>query len=258
MKRLTIPLFLAVAACAATAADMPGDAGDRWTDYNVGRIKFIDRAPETEGSRIYHAIITDAESYIAAQARDVLATLYFSPEDSIVPVHRIVYSLRDVDGISAKSGGGGRVGVFYSTRHIERSFDHGDTARVLHETRGVLLHELTHAYQLEPQGIGGYGDSKVVWSFIEGMADAMRVANGGFTAADRIPGGHYDDGYRQTGFFLNWVRENKNGDFLRLMNRSTLEVVPWSWDGAVKYALGPDADVEALWQEYLAAMGDVK
>ena len=52
------------------------------------------------------------------------------------------------------------------------------------ETRGVLLHELTHAYQLEPQGIGSYGTNRVFWAFIEGMADAVRVANGGFTPAD--------------------------------------------------------------------------
>lgn len=38
------------------------------------------------------------------------------------------------------------------------------------ETQGVLLHELTHAYQLEPQGIGSYGTNKVFWAFIEGMA----------------------------------------------------------------------------------------
>lgn len=40
--------------------------------------------------------------------------------------------------------------------------------------RAVLLHELTHAYQLEPQGIGSYGTNRVFWAFIEGMADAVR------------------------------------------------------------------------------------
>ena len=55
-----------------------------------------------------------------------------------------------------------------------------DTAKLFFETRGVLLHELTHAYQLEPQGIGSYGTNRVFWAFIEGMADAVRVANGGF------------------------------------------------------------------------------
>ena len=54
------------------------------------------------------------------------------------------------------------------------------------ETRGVLLHELTHAYQLEPQGIGSYGTNRVFWAFIEGMADAVRVANGGFDGPNAV------------------------------------------------------------------------
>ena len=97
----------------------------------------------------------------------MLATLYDSPEDSITLVRRIHYTIEDVDGISAKGGGGGNVDIFYSTRHVENSFRDGDRDKVLFETRGVLLHELTHAYQLEPQGIGSYGTNRVFWAFIE-------------------------------------------------------------------------------------------
>ncbi len=229
---------------------------NKWDDYNVGEIIFHDKSPETKGSQIYHNIIAEPKAYITDQAHDVLETLYFSPKDSIVPVNRLHYTLEDVEGISAKSGGNGDIAVFYSTRHIENSFVNNDTAKVLFETRGVLLHELTHAFQLEPQGIGHYGNSRVVWAFIEGMADAVRVANGGFTAADRPHGGHYTQGYRHAGFFFNWLRQTKDRDFLRKFNRSTLEVVPWSFDGGIKYALGPDAEIEALWDEYMTAMGD--
>jgi hypothetical protein len=34
---------------------------------------------------------------------------------------------------------------------------------------------LTHAYQLEPQGIGDYSNNKVFWAYVEGEADAVRV-----------------------------------------------------------------------------------
>lgn len=64
-------------------------------------------------------MISNPRNYIAEQARTVLATLYFSPEDSIVPVDRLRYYLKDIEGVSAKSGGNGDVSVFYSTRHIE-------------------------------------------------------------------------------------------------------------------------------------------
>ena len=107
--------------------------------------------------------------------------------------------MEDINGISAKGGGNGDVTIFYSTRHIEESFAANDTAKLFFETRGVLLHELTHAYQLEPQGIGSYGTNRVFWAFIEGMADAVRVANGGFDGPNARPkGGNYMDGYVTT------------------------------------------------------------
>lgn len=230
-----------------------------WKDYNVGEIIFRDKANGTRGADIYHSIIPDPEQYIADAAREVLSILYESPEDSITRVDKIFYSIEDRDGISAKGGGRGRVSIFYSTRHVENSFRDNDTAKVLFETRGVLLHELTHAYQLEPQGIGTYGTNKVNWAFIEGMADAVRVAGGGFEGPNARPrGGHYMDGYRTTGYFLVWIRDTKDPDFLWKFNRSALEVVPWSFDGAVKHILGPKYNIDDLWHEYQVAVGDIK
>ena len=146
-------LLVGMGACAASVQKQVKDSSDVWKEYNTGAVLFEDKAPETLGSDIYHRIIPDAESYIKEQARTVLATLYNSPEDSIPAVHKIHYTLEDINGISAKGGGNGDVTIFYSTRHIEKSFAANDTAKLFFETRGVLLHELTHAYQLEPQGI---------------------------------------------------------------------------------------------------------
>lgn len=230
-----------------------------WDNYFVGDIIFNDKAPETEGSKIYKALIPNPEKYIATQARAVLNTLYFSPEDSIVPVRHLYYNLEDIDGISAKGGGNGEISIFYSTRHVEKSFVNNDTAKVDFETRGVLYHELTHAYQLEPQGVGSYGTNKTFWAFVEGMADAVRVANGGFHGeTDRPKGGNYDDGYRTTGYFLVWVMKNKDKDFLRKFNRSALEVIPWSFEGAFKHIFGSECNVADMWKEYQIAVGDIK
>ena len=229
-----------------------------WNDYFVGNIIFEDKAPESEGSRIYHSLIPDPKAYISEQARTVLSTLYFSPKDSIVPVNNLYYTIKDSEGISAKSGGDGEISIYYSTRHIAKSFEGNDTAKVDFETRGVLLHELTHAYQLAPQGIGTYGTNKVYWAFIEGMADAVRVANGGFHGeADRPKGGNYMDGYRRAGYFFVWLRDTKDPDFLRKFNLSTLEIIPWSFDGAIKHILGDEYTIDGLWHEYQLAMGDI-
>ena len=230
---------------------------ERWNTH-LRDIRFMDFNAETQGSQIYHALIPDPDPYIRSVAREVMKCLYFTPEDSIPMLHRLDYIIREDPGISAKGGGDGYVNIFYSTNHIERSFAGNDTAKVDFETRGVLLHELTHAFQLEPQGIGPYGGpNKAVWEIIEGTADAVRVACGGFHGeADRPKGGSYHDGYRYIGYFFNWLRENKDKDFIRKMNRSCLEVVPWSWDGAIEYALGKGHTVDALWDEYQVAIGD--
>lgn len=229
-----------------------------WESYFVGNIHFEDKAPGTKGSDIYHRIITEPEKYIAEKARIVLNTLYFSPEDSIVPVHDIHYTIEDIKGVSAKGGNNGDIAIWYSTQHIERTFAQKDTAKLDYETAGVLMHELTHAYQLEPQGIGDYGSNKVFWAFIEGMADAVRVENGYFQPENRPKGGSYMDGYRAAGFFFVWIKNTKDKEFLRKFNRSTLEVVPWSFDGAIKHVLGDEYNIDDLWKEYQIAMGDTQ
>ncbi len=226
---------------------------------HLGQIIFVNEAPASSGSTIYHALIPDPDAYIRRVANEVLQTLYFSPADSIPQLHRLRYILKDDPGISAKGGGNGFVEIFYSTRHVEKSFANNDTARVDFETRGVLLHELTHAFQLEPQGIGSYGTNPVFWQIIEGTADAVRVACGGFhDETDRPRGGSYTNGYRHVGYFFDWLRRTKDKDFIRKINRSCIEVVPWSWDKAMSYALGRPCTADELWHEYQVAVGDIK
>ena len=92
-----------------------------------------------------------------------------------------------------------------------------------------------------------------------GMADAVRVANGGFDGPNARPkGGNYMDGYRTAGYFFVWLRDNKDPEFLRKFNRSTLEVIPWSFDGAIKHVLGDEYNIDELWHEYQVAVGDIQ
>ena len=251
---LTDELLSASASIARRMSTELTEEDRRWNSHLLD-ITFNDNAPTTRGSAIYHALIPEPDPYIRSVAREVMRCLYFTPDDSIPLLRNLVYELRDADGVSWKDGDGDQASITYTTGHIERSFADGDTACVDFETRGVLLHELTHAFQLEPQGIGPYGgENSAVWEMIEGTADAVRVACGGFHGErDRPKGGSWHDGYRYVGYFFNWVRQTKDPDFIRKMNRSCLEVVPWSWDGAVSYALGPGHTIEALWAEYQRA-----
>ena len=231
----------------------------RWNAH-LKAIRFKDLDPATKGSQIYHALIPNPDPYIRSVAREVMKCLYFTSEDSIPMLQELEYIVRDAEGVSWKDGGDGFVNITYTTGHIESSFKDQDTARVDFETRGVLLHELTHAFQLEPQGIGPYGGpNPAVWELIEGTADAVRIACGGFHGEpDRPKGGSYHDGYRYIGYFFNWVCDTMDPDFIRKMNRSCLEIIPWSWNGALEYALGKGYDIDALWHDYQVAMGDIK
>ncbi len=237
----------------------------KWKKYNPGDVIFEDKNPESKGSKIYHDIIQHPTLYIQENARRVLQTLYKNPKDPNVPkLERIFYTLKEYNGISEKYGHGDFVGIRYSTKWIERSFAGNDTMKLDYETRGVLYHELTHAYQLEPKGCGTYGDGGEFWSFIESMADAVRLACGcfeqDFQSKDRPRGGSWKNGYRNGGYFLYWIQLNKDKDFLRKFNRSAAELDKWSWDAAMKHILGdkPENGVEALWTEYQRAVGDIK
>ena len=102
-----------ISACMGQKKDVTAEeAMSIWRDYPVGHIAFDDQAPKSEGSKVYHRIVTNPQDYITTQARTVLATLYDSPADSIVPVDTIHYSLQDIDGVSAKDGGNGVVSIF--------------------------------------------------------------------------------------------------------------------------------------------------
>ena len=81
----------------------------------------------------------------------------------------------------------------------------------------------------------------------------------GFDGPNARPkGGNYMDGYRTAGYFFVWLRDNKDPEFLRKFNRSTLEVIPWSFDGAIKHVLGDEYNIDELWHEYQVAVGDIQ
>lgn len=176
-------------------------------------------------------------------------TLYFSPKDSIPAVKLINYILEHAKGISAKDGAPPEISIFYSTRWIEEAMRKGSDKQVLFETRGVLLHELTHGFQLEPQGIGDYGSSKTFRAFIEGIADAVRISNNGFESYAPKKGGSWMDGYRTTSYFLDWMTK-KDKDFVRKFNCTALTVVPWSFDAALQSIFGKNVTTQQLWDEY--------
>lgn len=250
MKKVLFLVFIAsflISCCSKSA--IVADKTPSWDTFIYPEINFVNKAAGTEGWSIYNRIVPDPEKLIKESILGVVKNLYWSPDDSIPNIRKINYTVEDVKGISAKGGAPPEINIFYSSRWVEQSAKNGGDDKVLYETEGVLYHELVHGFQLEPQGIGSYGTNKTFFAFIEGMADAVRAQNNYFPASNRKPGGNWMDGYQTTGFFLQWLT-SKDKDFLRKFNKSALEVIPWSFDGAVKHVLGEKYTTQELWDEY--------
>ena len=248
MKHIFLAFTLLLFSCGTTELGVDKKATS-WDSFKYPEVNFVNNAEHTDGWTIYNRIVPSPEELINESILGVVKTLYWSTADSIPGIRKINYSFDDIDGISAKGGGVPEIGIFYSSRWVEQSAKSGGDDKVLYETEGVLYHELVHGYQLEPQGIGSYGTNKVFFAFIEGMADAVRAHNGYFPIQNRKAGGHWMDGYQTTGFFLQWLT-TKDGDFLKKFNKSALEIVPWSFNGAIQYALGNEYTIDSLWDEY--------
>lgn len=226
------------------------DLDEAWRDFRYPEVNFTVKDPDTRGAALYGELVQDPEAYVRYHTRKVAEILFYTARDSMPDVRTIDYTLRDVDGISAKGGRPPRVNIFYSTRHVERSAEKS-MYRLDFETRGVLYHELTHAYQFNPKGIGSYGTNKECWACIEGLADAVRAEAGLFEGGFRTrrPGGHWLDGYRTTGFFIQWLT-TKDPDAIRKFHLTVRDMEKWSFDGAMKAIFGPDSGIEHLWNEY--------
>ncbi|MFI3315925.1 MAG: basic secretory protein-like protein, partial [Rikenellaceae bacterium] len=103
-------------------------------------------------------------------------------------------------------------------------------------------------------GIGNYSNNKIFWACIEGLADAVRAQAGFFDIEnDRKPGGNWLDGYRTTGYFIQWLT-TKDVNAIRKFHESVRDLDVWSFDGAMKYIFGEQATIEAVWDEYQSAI----
>ncbi|MDR2388821.1 MAG: basic secretory family protein [Tannerellaceae bacterium] len=255
-------LFLTISYCSQKNSVIKAQRMEKASmkDFKMPKMKFEVEDKESSGSELYRKLVPDSEGLLTELTEEVIDAIYFK-DSEVVPqpqeIKLVLYCQKDA--VAATSSRNGRSLIRYSTDWIEKFYAraNNDEAKVLNETKGVLLHELVHVFQLQPQGIGNYGGGGEYWLLIEGLADAVRVATGYFKPEDRPRGGEFKKGYRYSGFFLNWLREVKDKDFLRKLNLSTRTINPWSFDAAFKQILNDDnITLEALWDEYMTAIGD--
>ena len=219
-----------------------------WENFKYPDIDFESLTPDTEGSKMYDKLVQDPDEYIKYHARKVAEILYFSDQDQINHVSNIRYTLEDKNGVSAKGGNTPKINIFYSSQHVEKSAKES-LYKLDNETRGVLYHELVHGYQYEPKNCGSYGNNRTFWACIEGIADAVRAESGFFDMSTRKPGGDWLDGYRTTGFFIQWLT-TKDPDAIRKFHATTRDLEVWTFDAAIKSIFGPESTIELVWEEY--------
>ena len=225
------------------------DINEGWDRFPYPIVVLTVKDDSTRGAKHYNRLVQNADEYVKYHTQKVCQILHYTQADPLLDVDTIKYTLSYYNGISAKSGSVPTIGIVYSTKHCEKIGDKS-LYELNDETRGVLYHELTHAYQYEPKNCGNYGDGGVFWAHIEGMADAVRTEAGLFDVQKlRKQGGNWMDGYKTTGFFIHWLK-TKDSDAIRKFHASARDLETWSFDGAMVYIFGEGATVQSLWDEY--------
>lgn len=221
---------------------------DDWVDFLYPNIEFVDEDKVSEGSQIFHQLVSNPDSLFNSCILNVCKILY--REQSEIPVKKLFkFNLRNTQGVAATGGDSTTIDMFLNTNYITGFYNNHNKSdeETLLEITGIIIHELTHAYQHSPKGAGGYVNRSEHFSCVEGMADATRLKAGYISPKFRKPGGHWDDGYKTTGFFIDWM-STQDADFIYKMNQSTLTIIPWTWDKATIQIL--DKPILDLWIDY--------
>nr|WP_321408454.1 basic secretory protein-like protein [uncultured Carboxylicivirga sp.] len=220
----------------------------KWNNLQYPEIKFIAEDSTSEGALLFNELVPNTDSLFNDCILKVCKKLY--KEQSEIPQKKIFeFHLRNTQGVAATGGNDSIIDMFLNTNYVAGFYQshNKDKKETLTEIIGVLIHELTHAYQHSPIGAGGYVGGSEHFSCIEGMADATRLTTGYIEQKFRKPGGHWNDGYKTTGFFIGWMME-QNPDFLYQFNQSTLSIIPWSWEKATQQIM--NKSVADLWIAY--------
>lgn len=212
-----------------------------WSSFSYPEIDFTNEDILAKGAP-YPTYMPDPEQMIQETALRVCQQLYHSPKE-VPNVEKVVYRIHDYDGISGKGGEPPVIHVSFSSDYLDKQIKAGSSKdKIVDEIVGVLVHEMTHAYQ---QSCKYEGEG---WSVIEGIADAVRYLEGYIDISLRKSGGHWNDGYKTTGFFIAWIQQNGNSDFLYQLNQSVGKDFDWQWEPNVSQITGKS--VEVLWEEY--------
>jgi hypothetical protein len=225
-----------------------------WSSFKAPKIKIVDKAKRTEGSKILNQAIPDLKALIEQQCLAVCRELYADANEPRVEFDKITFIIvDDPETVGYKTGDNGEIEIGIGAQHIEHLYQVNgrNLLMIEHEIKGLLSHELTHGYQHIPKNAGAYDGRSVFWGYLEGMADSVRAELHNW-APVRQPtlGGNWNSGYETGGFFIHWCKQHKKPTFLIELNRAGRDMKTFTWEKAFQQILGQE--VQAVWDEYQA------
>jgi hypothetical protein len=212
-------------------SDSGGGGPSPFASVCTPTIQFENDSAQGDG-KLFDQNHPDPKTFLQSAALKVCEILYHQPSE-VPKVPSIKFVVEDMDGVAYTAGHE----VHLSSQYLK---DYRGDLKT--EISGVVHHEFTHVYQ--------YNDGPG-W-LIEGMADFVRYRSGLIPPSNRGRGGHYDDAYQTTAFFLVWL-DDAHQDFGYQMNQSLTDKDNKEWSTDVFKALA-GKDVDTLWSDYQDAI----
>lgn len=214
-------------------------------------VEFFDRSPNSKGSVTFHRVYPNLKTLMENISVNVAQILYRNSAQA-ERFKKLTLDIRSnqyegSDFIAYKFGNADHTSIVISTDHIQNEYisnDYSDLS-VQREVEEILYHEVSHGYQATPMS----SNLQDNWSFIEGLADAVRISVGLHKDSNpTFPENKWLGGYTTTGFFFHYVGQEHDPDFLYLINKAAIDMNPWSYDAAFQNILG--RSIDDTWEDY--------
>jgi hypothetical protein len=200
------PIIIVIVLLTSIAVHSNSTNTEKWSDFAFPAIDVVDKDKVSEGVLIFHRLVPNPDSLFRSCIIEVCKVLY--KDKAEVPVKTAFkFNLRNSQGVAATGGNLTGIDMFMNTNYIADFYNRHNKSdeETLSEITGIIIHELTHAYQYSPKGDGGYVNNSEHFSCIEGIADVIRLKTGYVSSEFKRPGGHWNDGYKVTAFFIDWI-----------------------------------------------------
>lgn len=197
-----------------------------------------------EGSDLFFET-NNAARCLSEAVRIVLSTLYSPsrPGSVIPPTRSITLVLREMGGVAYTTGielDNDHKEIHFSLNHITNT-NSKSSDRTGDEIRGVVVHEMVHAWQWNGKGTAPGG-------LIEGIADFVRLRAGLSPPhwKKEIPDS-WDAGYQHTAYFLDWLEQTNGAGTVQKINMSLMD---HKYDQHKFWRSLLGKDIDQLFEEY--------